>query len=546
MHNEQKRPFPMKKTVLLFSPYSGIWAHSLSEAQLLSQLSREEFDVIALNCGGAFIEHCAVRESLRIDLGDSVKVRKPICNNCGDCAKEIGKEFGFQQFWIEEIVTNDDKAEIDLLLSELNEENFSDFIYRGQPLGQLASYETLIKFKKTSMDLNFHEFRYYQTCLKQAMLSSIAVDRLLSIKEINMSFIYSPQYSANIAAARTLEDHKIPVYFVEGSSNIRERYSALRVWSWGAHKLVNPALNYFVKSSTEPESKDVERVQGHLDELVKASSYSVYSPPSNKLDIAGHHGIDSSKSILLATLSSYDEAFSALVIGGFPPEKFYSSVFINQFEWIRELVKWISNHEQYHLVIRLHPRDLPNKREGVVSEQSKLWNDLLTNLPKNVSVDHPDDKISMHDYFPVISALTTGWSSTAIEAMLKNVPVITYDNNLPSFPSSIHLSGNSKEEYFLNLKHGMDSGPNSEHSRNALDWLVFNFCKGTIRVKGRLVDQSWIARYRWIQLLFLGCFKLFSGLGRKIDISLSRKYSSPDHEEFLNLVNKGAKNLFEG
>jgi hypothetical protein len=292
-------------------------------------------------------------------------------------------------------------------------------------------------------------------------------------------------------------------------------------------------------------SEDVKRVQGHLDELVKASSYSVYSPRSNGLDVARHHGIDSSRSILLSTLSSYDEAFSALVIGGFPPEKFYSNVFVNQFEWIRELVDWVSKHSQYHLVIRLHPRDLPNKRESVVSEQSVLWNNLLTNLPSNVSVDHPDDKISMHDYFPVISALTTGWSSTAIEGMLKNVPVVTYDKNLPSFPSSIHLTGNSKEEYFSNLERGIESGPNQEHSRDALNWLVFNFCEGTIRVKGRLVDQSWIARYRFVQILFLACFKLFPSLGRQVDISLSRKYLSPDQEKFINLVNKSAKNLFE-
>lgn len=535
----------MKKCVLLFSPYSGIWAHSLSEAQLLAQLSPDEFEVIALNCGGAFVEHCAVRESLKIDLLDSEKVRKPICNDCGNCAVKIGKEFSFQQFWIEEIVTQDDRVEINRLLLEVNEKNYADFTYRGQPLGRLASYETLIKFKKTSLDLNSHEFKYYQTCLKQAMLSSVAVDHLLSIKVIDISFIYSPQYSANIAAAKTLEDHKIPVYFVEGSSNIRERYSALRVWSWSEHKLVNPALDYYAKPRAEPMSKDVERVQGHLDELVKASSYSVYSPRSNGLDIAEHHGIDRSKLILLSTLSSYDEAFSALVIGGFPPEKFHSSVFVNQFEWIRELVDWVSNYAQYHLVIRLHPRDLPNKRENVVSEQSKLWNDLLTNLPHNVSVDHPDDKISMHDYFPVISALTTGWSSTAIEGMLKNVPVVTYDKNLPSFPSSIHLSGNSREEYFLNLERAMESGHNLEHSRNALDWLVFNFCEGTIRVKGRLVDHSWIARHRVIQLFFLLCFKLFPSLGRQLDISLSRKYLSPDHEKFINLVYKGAKNLFE-
>jgi hypothetical protein len=535
----------MKKRVLLFSPYSGIWAHSLSEAQLLAQLNPDEFEVIALNCGGAFVEHCAVRESLKIDLLDSARVRKPICHDCGACAKKIGKEFSFQQIWIEEILTKDDRSEIDRLLLEVNEENFSDFTFRGQPLGQLASYETLIKFKKTSLDLKPHEFSFYRTGLKQAMLSSVAVDHLLSIKTIDMSFIYSPQYSANVAAAKTLEDHNIPVYFVEGSSNIRERYSALRVWSWTDHKLVNPALDYYAKSSAEPISEDVERVQGHLDELVKAISYSVYSPRSNGLDIAGHHGIDSSRSILLSTLSSYDEAFSALVIGGFPPEKFFSSVFVNQFEWIRELVDWVSKHVQYHLVIRLHPRDLPNKRERVVSEQSVLWNNLLTNLPPNVSVDHPDDKISLHDYFPVISALTTGWSSTAIEGMLKNVPVITYDENLPSFPSSIHLSGNSKEEYFSNLKSGMESGPNHEHSRNALDWLVFNFCEGTIRVKGRLVDRSWITRHRSVQILFLACFKVFPSLGRRVDIFLSRKYLSPDHEKFINLVKKGAKNLFE-
>jgi hypothetical protein len=217
-------------------------------------------------------------------------------------------------------------------------------------------------------------------------------------------------------------------------------------------------------------------------------------------------------------LSSYDEAFAAYTIGAFPKKRFISGVFVNQFEWVKETINWAAMHPELFLVIRLHPRDLPNRRDPMRSQQVDEWESILINLPPNVKVDHPSDRIPITSYWGQANIWITGWSSTAIEAMANGIPVLTYDYEMASFPRSIHRSGSSRKEYIGNLdlmtRNPIDS---QEVQANAKAWLSYNFDAGTVsiaplrsRLVRRILQNPLLSRIN--TGLYLGLFPIYRTL----------------------------------
>jgi hypothetical protein len=101
----------------------------------------------------------------------------------------------------------------------------------------------------------------------------------------------------------------------------------------------------------------------------------------------------------------------------------------------------------------------------------------------------------------------TGWSSTAIEAMLLGKPVVTYDQSLPGFPKDIHLTGNSKEEYFRNLEASILDSATRDHAELANRWLTHFLVRGSIQLTGGLFSNSRISGPVIIR-------KIFSALDR--------------------------------
>jgi hypothetical protein len=358
-------------------------------------------------------------------------------------------------------------------------------------------------------------------------------------------FIYSPQYGANGVSAEYAMQKGSTVYFIEGSSSNSERYSALRLWNWKEYKLVNPALKYWEHVRNYVSTEDVNRVKGHISELYKANSFAVFSAPKqSNFCLKTHFNIPIASKVVMAALSSFDEAYSAYVIGGFPERKVKSTVFKDQFDWIEETIQYFKNKPDCFFIIRTHPRDYPNKRESALSEQAKVWQKILTNLPSNIIVNSPDQNISIYNMLDQIDVLLTGWSATAIEAMLQGVPVVTYDQHLPSYPESIHLTGITKDAYYINIEKSLSFKNEKINSLNAYRWLAVSFSIGTIRITPAINIGK-----NWPKNLFFNVIKkiiriLFEDLIKRIDVSKSFG-NNDDQERFNRLIHENKSCLFE-
>jgi CDP-glycerol glycerophosphotransferase (TagB/SpsB family) len=202
------------------------------------------------------------------------------------------------------------------------------------------------------------------------------------------------------------------------------------------------------------------------------------------------------------------------------------TVFESQFQWVSETIEWASRQPEIRVIIRLHPRDLPNKRDSVLSEQHEKWMGLLGSIPPNVIVNHPDQLISFQEVCLVSDVLVTGWSSTAIEAMLLGKPVVTYDQNLPGFPKDIHLTGDSKKEYFENLDASFRQDNLQDHVEVANRWLTHFLVRGSLPLSGGLFAKSRISGPVVIRKMFSGIDRYLPYLWRPLELMATFRSSN--------------------
>jgi hypothetical protein len=239
-----------------------------------------------------------------------------------------------------------------------------------------------------------------------------------------------------------------------------------------------------------------------------------------------------------------DESVSAQNAGVNPSIKHPGSVFSDQFEWVNNTIEWFRGRDQLQLVIRVHPREFPNKRESRTSPSGIRWEQELTNLPPNVFLNHPNQGLSLYDFLEEVQVLVTGWSSVGLEAALQGVKLITYDSALPGYPASIGLTGTSKQEYFDNLERALCGATDIPFRDNALKWMHLLMNIGTTRVGGRFLASKRNFMPRWANLILEGLDRYLYFIYRPLDLWRGILFE-PTDRKFERVILEGKSNLYE-
>lgn len=473
--------------VLFFSPFAFIWPHALPEFQLAQLLAEAGFDIKVLGCRKSYARMCTAMESARVDLDADPSVKDAICKRCIQSSTSLHNAFNVLPFATVEDYAGPGVESLEI--PQTTDEIVSCSI-DGIPVGRLSLYETLIKFKKNNMDLAPKERRYFEAFFLNAVTVLHQATAAIRAEKPDVVVCYSPQYVIPGIFAAVARREGVRTVFIEGSSNDVERYSHLRMWDWDAHGLNQPAMavperfdDYVLSAEAAARAKRV------IDLRAKAVAFSTYTSAAKNADPYEVFGLDRDRKYILLAMSSYDEVYSGYMIDKLPLERFEGRVFRDQAEWLRETVSWVAGHPELQIVVRPHPREFPNRRDGVASPHQQEWAAVIDNLPANVRIDHPDRKFSLYDHLAHIDVLITGWSSTGVEALTKGVPVVTYDRELPTFSPSIQYTGTTKEEYFANILKACEDTDAARHIREATRWLAYTFETGTVEVGGRFNDR---------------------------------------------------------
>lgn len=537
-------------TVLLFSPFASIWPHTILENQLIDMLSKKgHFPVVRINCGGLFLNTCTVKRYVIQNSKNSKLGNQNICTDCKKDAALSVSNSSVRSDFLTNYVNFEEITSAKAMCESIPSASLKSAEYQDINLGGLALYELILDFKKRTLNLNEIEVIRLRHELTNEILTVLATNRILDEYKPEYVVIFNPQYGIPGAFAQVAAVRGIKTYYISGSGLPSEITRSLKIWDWRENGLHDPAIEAWKAREGEIQvsNKELARAMHHFEYLKSGKSAWSYSTKATGVNVLEKLNIDVNSKITLAVVNSTDEVLAAETLGALPAYRTRSRVFENQIEWIRFLIVHFASKPTETLVIRLHPREFPNKRESVMAEQANQWAQVLSDLPANVIIDKPSLEISIYDYFGRISCVTTGWSSVGLEAAFSGVKVVTYDSKILGYPEELVFSGQSIAEYLKNL----ETVPTLEYLNRSKDlvveWIVFSQIRGAILLGGGLNDLHLRSNSPGIQLLIRIVRKaikyVFPKYSKNLDLKIPRITS--DDARILELFLRKKNSLYE-
>jgi hypothetical protein len=442
--------------ILFFSPFSLIKQHSFAEVSLIKSFIEKRFEVTRITCFGALNNFCTSMEVESLSLSSPSIKKEKICQKCQKCAKSINSINDLNKIDISSFLDKSQLEEINKVVENINISNYeSSCSYNGKDFKNIAFYNVLLKFKlkgakiKSGEQLNYFKNELFN-CLKAYQCG-------LNLRKHYRSEIliaYNMQYGVNNSFYLGYKHEGLRVYTMNGSNNNYYKHSLIRFWDWEKYKLVHPAKFYWDQYNTNKISMRYSFiVKKHIKTLYKAKSPHIYSTKKEGRIFTPLNSIKFNK-VALLTMSSFDESIAAYTIGAFPISKIKSSVFSSQLEWVDFTIKFFLKNSKNALIIRIHPREFINKREGEISEHYYELMRYMKNLKheRNIFINYPDDKISFYDLINQVDFVISNTSVTVVESLYHNKPVLVYDNEMSNYPDSIVRTTKNKKSLFKKLE----------------------------------------------------------------------------------------------
>ena len=495
----------MSEKVLFFSPHAGLWVHAFPEALVADCARAAGAELVYVTCDGALASFCIpmAARGLRVDSPPDDKAR--VCGECRYNRDAIRHGFGFPGYDFDSVLGPADAGRIETLLDSVKREDLATWMVDGVHVGRAALYEYLLQHKK--LELTDDEWQQFRPRLTNVLRSFLAAQRIFDRERPTRIVVYNSLYSIN-AVWRALADQRaIPAYFLHAGASLKNRLQTIIVGRdstirW-AYRLVAAWPDY---RDLPCRPEQLSAVTDHFTELFQGTNVFAYSAPKSKdpEDWRRRFGVGKEQTLVVAVMSSYDEYVAAKAVGEVPDES--DMLFRTQIEWIRALVKWFTDRPDLFLLIRVHPREFPNKREGTKSEHARLLESELASLPANVCVNWPSDRVSLYDIAEHTSVFLSAWSTAGKEMALLGLPVVVYCPKLLVYPANLNYVGLTHHSYFAAIEAALHEGWSFERIRIAYRWCVLEYVRAVVDITdgfdfSEAPAAAWWQRVR--NLLFL-------------------------------------------
>lgn len=476
---------------LFFSPHAELWGHAFPEALVAEALVKAGHQVVYVGCGKKLDRFCVPMAAHGMTFRTAASERHRVCQRCCEHNSLIRKEFGFEGPLLSGLIDDRLVREADAILSVPNQRSLIDLEIEGIQIGKIALYQLMLRRKRIETDLSQEEFSDYLVELRNTIYAWQAGKKLLDLEKPDCVVVYNALYSINRVICQLAERRGIPHYFLHAGGNLFNRLQTLWIGRGDTFSFFPHLLRQWPRFSEVPcRIEDISMITEHYLELLRGRSTFVYSKPksSDYKDIRKYFGVRPEQKLLVATLSSYDEERAAEVVGARVHAK--TPLFATQIQWVQSLISYAEKRPDLFLILRVHPREFPNKREGVMSHHALQLKEAFADVPSNVFVNWPDDDISMYDLADQADVFLNSWSSVGKEMALLGIPVVLYAPELVFYPADLGYVATTEVDYFRAIEQALTDGWSFERVRNAFRWYVFEFIRATIYIGDSYVKLS--------------------------------------------------------
>jgi hypothetical protein len=134
------------------------------------------------------------------------------------------------------------------------------------------------------------------------------------------------------------------------------------------------------------------------------------------------------------------------------------------------------------LIVRVHPREFPNKREQVLSDHAVTMQEAFARLPDNVRVNWPTEGVSLYNLAGITDVFVSAWSSAGKEMAWLGMPVVLYAEDLALYPAELNYVGTTREEYFRRIEQALEDGWSAERIRQGYRWSAVEMYYSTLDI----------------------------------------------------------------
>jgi len=468
--------------VVFYSPFANIWEHSFPESLIAEGLVKQGVEVTVINCGTMLDLHCVAMSATGVTSTDSAAKKKQVCAACTKRRDLLAREMPFDTTVMDDRIEPSDRAAAQSAVDAATLDSWPDVMVDGVPLGRYAAYEFLLNYKLVGTTIPAELFGLYLNQLRMAVIVYFVSKRILAELAPDRVVVFNRLYSVNHAFCAAAERAGIPTYTLQGGGHITRRGETMTIYrdtSTLADVFHSTAWKVYSKRPIGAE--EVALVGEHFSGLLEGSSAFAYSSAFEAADpgvLRDRLGIAAGKPVLLVPMSSEDEINAARLADALPESSGQGSLFDGQFDWIRFLLDYARQNEDRHIVIRLHPRMFPNKRDNVRSPIVDELMRLLADPPSNLTLNLPTDDISLYDLMQVVDVVLSYRSSVGIELAAFGIPVVVPSNaDFFTYPEEINLVGHTQLEYAQMIDRAISEGWSIENTRRAFRWFAFLFSR---------------------------------------------------------------------
>jgi hypothetical protein len=520
--------------VLFFSPFAAIDKHEMPLIGLKEALEQQGHETEVMRCDKIFKDYCISMSAFGLNFGSDFESKKEICNRCTKSRKYFDFYFDQNAYLLNKYFTSDDQEKLTTIVQAVNKNNWWDFKIGEYAIGRIAAYEFYLHNKLNSREIPEPLWREYLMQLEYTLVVYYSAHRFFEQHKFDRVIVYNRLYSVNKLFCLIAEEFGVVTYTIEASGFINDFYSRFTAFRLDSTILeLNTSREWEVARHQPLSATQVRNVDNHFLSLFKAESPWVYSQPMTSKatsDVRNRVGARPESKIILLAMSSMDEIFAVDMLGISNKILLKSKyeTFQNQADWIDYVISIVSTVPNLHLVVRIHPRELPNKRENVSSAHAK---DLLSNLrnrdlPKNVFLNTPDDQLSLYDLLQVTDVILNGNSTSGLEAALLGIPVIIHHPDLlTTMPPDFAFIAKSKADYKQVLMDAITSGKPKTEIKYIYRWYNFRFAS----VSSEFITQDLRQRLNRTTLFYKVCMRLKPPLIRIIRELFFRRDKESDY-----------------
>ena len=468
--------------ILVFAPHAATWIHAFPEALVAEALVQAGHDIIYVTCDRRF-EHCVAMSAYGVPFGAPAEERSMVCDRCRAHARIIGERFPFRTTELGEWLSPGDEERIRDIVAKADRGNPAAPELDCLPIGRCALYELLIQRKKMALELSEEEWPRYRVQLVSTARTGLALQRLFERERPDRVLLYNGLYSINLVCREIAQRAGVPTYFLHAGGNLAHRLQGLMVGREHTFRFFPALVEQWPRFRDRPVSRPMARaITDHFVELFRGRSVFVYSTQKSAepFRIRERFGIPPLARILVATLGSYDEEFAAEAVGARVRER--PLIFPMQSDWIRALCEFAAGRRDLFVIVRVHPREFPNRREKVKSQHAATLMEVLADLPENVRINWPDDRISLYDLAEETDVFLNSWSTVGKEMSLLGRPVVTYAPELIFYPPDLNYSVTARADYFPQIDRALAAGWSAEHIRRTYRWLAVEYGYGLVDI----------------------------------------------------------------